>query len=153
MDVRLHEATVDDLELMMAWRSHPRVYAGFYEQDQPLTWEEHLSWWRNRQDRIDWLVTLDAGDRPRDVGSVNVSRLNTEVPEVGIYIGELSLWGSGIGEVALEACLSEVRDRGYDTVRARILDDNDKSSALFEKVGFERVGDARNGEHEYRLSL
>ena len=153
MQMEFRPATADDLELMLAWRSHPKVYRHFYEQDEPLEWKEHLNWWESREHRRDWIITIREGDEWRDVGNLNISDLDSEAPEVGVYIGELTLWGKGTATEALNFAVDWLRRRGYSTARARILDDNGPSKGVFEKVGFQRIGDARENESEYEMHL
>jgi RimJ/RimL family protein N-acetyltransferase len=79
--------------------------------------------------------------------------LNSERPEVGIYVGEVTLWGRGIASEAIEFAVDWIRERGYTGARARIDDDNEGSQQAFEKVGFRRTGDARENESEYRIAF
>jgi RimJ/RimL family protein N-acetyltransferase len=139
-DVSLREAEEDDLELLMAWRSNPMVYQHFTIQNQPLTWEEHLRWWLTRKHRRDWMVLLNDGGRVRSVGSANASRLNEQVPEVGLYIGESTLWGKGVGRDALTQVLIRLARDGYSHCWAGIQAGNDRSRRLFERLGFRLVG-------------
>jgi RimJ/RimL family protein N-acetyltransferase len=88
----------------------------------------------------------------RDVGVVNVSDLD-DVPEVGLFIGEVALWGRGIGTAGVNFAVDWLADQGYDRARSRIMEDNDGSIRLFEKVGFEHVGPARPGEIEFQIDL
>lgn len=62
MQVEYRPATVDDLELMLAWRSQPQLYENFYEQDEPIEWEGHSKWWDSREDRRGLLLPCFAVD-------------------------------------------------------------------------------------------
>lgn len=153
MQVEYRPATVDDLELMLAWRSQPQLYENFYEQDEPIEWEGHSKWWDSRENRRDWIITVREEDRWRDVGNVNVSSLDTEMPEIGVYIGEVTLWGEGVATEAVHFGVNWLREESYPAVRARILDSNEPSQRVFEKVGFHRTGEARENESEYQMEL
>lgn len=153
MDIEYRPATEDDLEILLAWRSHPNLYENFYIQDGPLRWEEHVEWWFDRENRRDWIITVNTDDRWRDVGNLNISDLDTESPEIGIFVGETTLWGNGVATAAVEHAVDWLRERGYTHARSRILDDNEGSKRTFRKVGFERVGNAREQESEYELRL
>ena len=140
MRVNLRPADVSDLELMLAWRSDEEIYRHFRKQSEPLDWEDHVSWFASRDsERCDWIVEYQG----RRVGSVSLTPTN----EIGVYIGEKSLWGEGVGSAALkQACDSAVKP-----ISAKIHEDNTPSQKLFEKVGFERV--ENDGEWiEYELS-
>lgn len=149
MDIEFRPATESDLELMMAWRSHPDLYENFYIQDGELDWETHINWWNSRDDRRDWIVVINENERWRDVGNINLSNLDSERPEVGIYVGEISAWGKGVATESVEFVLSWLHREGYQEAKARILEYNEASQRVFEKVGFEHVGPARENEREY----
>lgn len=154
MDHAYRPLTAADLELLMAWRSHPVIYQGFYIQDGPLAWAEHREWFRSRPDtRRDWIIQVRDEDRWRDVGSVNLTGLDGDAPEVGVLVGEVTAHGQGIGRHAVGWAVGWLRDREYPGASARILDRNAASRRVFEAVGFERVGDARDGESAYRLTF
>lgn len=137
--VSLREAERRDLELMLAWRNNPRLYQWFTGQSSPIPWADHVEWFENRDpDRQDYIIHYGE----RRVGSVWVMADG----EVGIYIGEEPLWGQGVGTAALNALIDLVEDTS-DPLRRRPVDAgelwagmhryNDRSQALFERVGFE----------------
>lgn len=128
VDVQLRSVRVDDLELLLAWRSNPEIYEQFREQEGPLTWEEHLTWFATRPSgRQDFVIEYN-GHR---VGSVAV----TEESRVSIYVGETALWGEGIAT----AVLDEITRR-YERLSAVIHHENEASQRLFERCGFEPEG-------------
>ncbi len=152
--VFLSPVTDEDLELIMAWRSHPEVYRYFHTQDAPLRWEEHYRFWTTRSNRIDWIISIDDGTRRRKVGSVNASRLSSSSPEIGIFIGEVTLMGRGIGRRSLKLVLQYLKSKGYSRAVARISERNIRSQRLFESQGFvkkERVPDT--DEYVYEVLL
>jgi RimJ/RimL family protein N-acetyltransferase len=140
---------------MMAWRSHPDVYKGFYIQKNPLTWCEHISWWETRRDREDWIVSVVGriDKKNRDIGVVNVSSLNTATPEIGVYIGEITAWGCGFGYSAIRQIMKRLRSQGFTRARASILADNIASRKAFENAGFRESGPGRKGELVYEAAL
>lgn len=140
--VALREITEEDLELLLAWRSHPEVYAGFYYQKGPLIWEEHHGWWLERKNRKDWMIILTERGSSRAVGCVAVYRLDTELPNVGVYVGEISLWGRRVAQRALTLAAGCLKTDGYHRCRATILDNNIGSQRAFQNVGFKLVGPA-----------
>lgn len=115
-----------DLELLLGWRSNPLVYEHFRSQDEPLDWGSHLSWFGSRsEERRDYLIQYQG----RGVGSVFL----TPDSFVGVYIGEVDLWGEGIGEAAVSwVCDKHEREAFF----AEIHEDNEASRRLFEECGF-----------------
>lgn len=120
----------EDLELVLAWRNNPRIYEHFQNQDSPLTWDDHVSWFESRpSERDDYVIRYE--DRPVGVVSINSQDF------VSIYIGEPSLWGSGIGT----RMLTWIIDRYHPTrhPKAEIHIENNRSQQLFARCGFEQI--------------
>ena len=156
MDVMLRRATDADMAIIMSWRSNPDVYAGnFYTQKKPLTWDEHKTWWESRNK--DWrefiIEVTDCDLNVRPVGIVTVGQLDYWECEIGIAVGEVTLWGRGVAAQALSLVLAWLKERGRDYVRTTILDSNKRSRKLFEKHRFKKIGAARPGESLYRMKL
>jgi len=153
--ISIRQVTDNDLELLLAWRSNPFIYQYFYVQRRsgPLKWEEHLNWWESRENRIDWIVYMHDGEWQRAVGSVNVTNLDTNTPEVGVYIGEITLWGRGVGKNSVFLVMDWLKKMKYKKVIARIMKKNIRSVGLFESIGFRKVGEARSQEWLYTCSL
>ena len=102
MMILLRDANKSDLPLIMAWRSNPLIYQGFYQQTEPLRWEEHLAWWESRnKDWREFIIVLVEDTEMRDVGVVTIGQLDHWSPEAGVLLGEVSLWGKGIGTQAV----------------------------------------------------
>lgn len=128
MALNLRPANVTDLELILAWRSDEKIYRHFRSQSEPLNWEDHVSWFASRDpQRQDWIIEYQG----RRVGSVNATPDN----EIGIFIGEKSLWGEGVGTTALKKACDELNK----PITAEIHEDNTASQILFENVGFVQV--------------
>src|SRR3989338_7453110 len=99
--VKLKEVRESDLELLIAWRSNPNVYRYFYNQDYPLSWGEHYRFWQTKHNRKDWVIYFQEDAIWRKVGSVYITKLHQKIPEIGIYIGEVTLHRRGVGTKAL----------------------------------------------------
>ena len=159
MKVLLREATIDDLELLLAWRNQPLVYKGFYTQskiNKPISWQEHLTWWHKTKDWKRWIIQVDElelSDNLRDVGQVAVRDLYSWAPDMGIFIGETTLWGQGIGKQALKLAMDWLRQNGYKYCRTDILKSNERAIGLFESVGFKRLTEGRKEEWMYKCQL
>lgn len=127
--VRVRPLERDDLELLLAWRSNPRIYRHFRVQDDPINWNEHVTWYESRGDnRYDFVIQYDG----RRVGVVSISVDD----EVGIYLGDFSTHGHGIATVALEWLCERFEGRAPFT--AEIHENNEPSKRLFERCGFEK---------------
>lgn len=134
VEITLRQVTVQDLELILAWRSNPNIYENFREQDGPLDWEEHVTWYATRPPkRKDLMIEYNG----RRVGVVSIAADG----DTGVYIGEVTSWGKGIAEEALRQACQVTSDR---KLTAQIHEDNGRSQRLFEKCGFEKA--ERQGE-------
>jgi len=148
--VSLREAEERDLELLFAWNSHPQVTRFFPSRPPVLTWEMHYAWWQTRRHRMDWVVLYDDGrTRPRAVGVVHIRDLNTPGPEIGLYIGDVTIWGRGIGKRALELAMEWAWGHGVRRLQAVIHPRNRRSHPLFLSLGFVRIGRGRRGQVLY----
>ena len=143
MNIYLRPITETDYALTMAWRSNSLVYEGFYSQKKPLSWDEHISWIRARnQDWRNFIVVYN--DRP--VGVVTITQLDHWSPEIGCYIGEVSLWGQGVGKRAVELAMQYIKASGKEYCHTTVLKSNRRALRLLESLGFKEMGAAREGE-------
>ena len=154
MNVSLRPATDSDLVLIMAWRSNPILFDFCYTQKEPLTWAEHYNWWHSRGP---WwrffIIQLEEETGIRDVGLVNFGQLDNWNPEFNFYLGEVSLWGQGVGEKALSLGLEWLKERGYCRVHTTVKETNDRSKGVLGKIGFVRTIPARKGEWYWEIQL
>jgi len=143
----LRESNKGDLPLIMAWRNSPFIFSGFYSQDSPLSWNEHFSFWKDRnKDTRQFMVVLLENDIMRDVGVVRIQQLDYWSPEIGFMIGEPELWGKGIGKKAVSLGLDWMKEKGYKYTHTTVLESNTRSIKLLEGLGFKYFGKARKGE-------
>ncbi len=134
--VKLVPMSIRDLELVMAWRSHPDAYQYFQAQNGPLVWSEHLRFWNSRTNRKDYIITVYEDGIWRKVGNLNLTLLNTNTPEIGIIIGELTAHNRGIGSKAVALGLQELKKLGFTQTTVVIHESNTASIKLFEKFHF-----------------
>ena len=150
----LREYTSADLALIMSWRNSPLIYQGFFSQKEPLSWEEHLSFWRSRnKDAKQFMVVMVEDYVMRDVGVVRFAQLDYWSPEIGYMVGETALWGKGIGKQAVSLGLDWLKEKGYEYVHTTVPDSNERSRKLLYSLGFDYKGKAREGESWYQKSL
>lgn len=123
----------NDLELIMSWRSNPMIYSNFLVQEGPLVWQNHLDFWYSRVFRKDYIIKYEG----RRIGLIGVSEINSVCPEISILIGEVTLWGKGIGGIALHKFLTADYLDGFNYLKAKIKETNQGSLKLFTKLGFE----------------
>ncbi len=130
---------VQDLELLLAWRSNPDIYDHFKNQETALAWSDHVSWFATRDEsRHDYIIEY----KGRRVGSVYID----EQKHIGVYIGETSLQERGIGSQAIEW----ITNQFDNPLWAEIKRENKASEKAFKKCGFKQVAE-QNGWTKYKL--
>jgi len=142
MRVQLRKATDDDIDFYLAVRNDPQVYPGFYTQKEPLAWQTHKVWWYSRnQDWHKFIIELDG----TPIGILNVAQTDHWSPEIG-YALLPECWGMGYGTDAVFLALNWLKSRGYGYCHTTVLKTNERSLNLLKRLGFEILGDAREGE-------
>lgn len=86
----------------------------------------------------------------RDIGVVIINLVSHEL---GIYIGEVNLWGKGKGKAALSLAMDILRDRGWKKFCAVVHPENRRSQRLFLSLGFKKVGIGRRGQDAYEYAV
>lgn len=77
------------------------------------------------------------------VGYASAGPTDEEYPETvaglySIYVHP-DRWGAGIGTTLLGRCLDRLRNRGFERIHLRVLDDNEVGISFYRSRGFERV--------------
>lgn len=119
-----------DLELILSWRSNPMIYKWFKIQKEPLLWSNHFAYWQDRSDGEDYIIIYNN----RKVGLISFNAVDF-TSKISIMIGEVSLWGEGIGKKALICFLLSPMIVSR-VIIAEIKEDNISSRKLFEHCGF-----------------
>ena len=100
-----------------------------------------------------FMIVLVEDNFARDVGFISISPLQYWSPEIGIIIGEVSLWGKHVGTKALKLACKWLKDRNYKHTMTTVLNTNLRAIGMLRNAGFERTGDARKGESRYEREL
>ncbi len=145
--VSIRPITEADTENIVKWRNSPSVVEHFIYRT-PLTAEAHLNWYNNRvrTGEVAQFVITD-GETGGDVGSVYLRDIDYENQkcEYGIFIGEESCRGKGIGTAAARLALDYAfGELGLNRVFLRVFADNPRAIKSYEKAGFKREGTFRD---------
>ena len=153
MQVTIREVTPEDLPIMLAWAHIKEIWEWLptSRKGEVLTWENHFNWWQLRVNRLDWMIMVETDEYgPRPVGIVIV---NLKSLELGIYIGEVMLWGQGVARRALSQVIMKLTHQGHTKFCAMVHPKNERSQALFTGLGFIKVGKGRRDQDLYELDL
>lgn len=140
--LRPAQNSVADIKTYFDVRNYPEVYAGFYEQKEPLKWEGHVNWWYSRNS--DWrkfIITKDG----ESIGILNIGQLDHWSPEIGYAIYP-QYWGKGYGKEAVRLSLEYLKSQNKHYCHTTVLESNERSLRLLKSLGFKITDKAREGE-------
>lgn len=153
--IRLRAVEREDLPLFVGWLNDPEVIEGLIFM-QPLSLEEEKQWFENLADRPaserPLAIEIRDGEIWRLIGNSgfhNISQINRS-SEVGIFIGDKSLWNSGYGTETMQLLLKH----GFETLNLNriwlvVYDDNPGAIRAYEKAGFVLEGRLRQAKYKH----
>lgn len=152
--IRLRAPERSDLENFVAWLNDPEVRQGL-SLYLPLSMGEEEKWYQGMLERPSaehpLVIEIQLGDAWKPVGNCGFHAIDwrSRSSEVGIFIGEKSLWNQGFGTSAMRLLLKV----GFDTLNLnriflRVHSDNPRAIRSYEKVGFVHEGIFRQGEYK-----
>lgn len=133
----------EDTELIVAWRNSEEVRRNFIYQ-VPFTREGHLNWIKNMVETgkaVQMIICDLATDTP--LGSVYIRDIDRQhcKAEYGIFIGEESARGRGVGTAAARLMLDYCfREEKLHRIYLRAFASNEQAIHSYEKAGFVREG-------------
>lgn len=154
--IYLRLMTYEDTDLIVKWRNSDAVRKNFIYQEL-FTRESHENWIRTKIETGDVVQTIicdAATDKP--LGSVYIRDIDRhhKKAEYGIFIGEPSARGRGIGTAAAKLMLRYCFEQeGLHRVYLRALVGNEQAIRSYEKAGFVKEGYLRDDvciDGEYR---
>ena len=131
--------TLEDTDLIVAWRNTDRVRKNFIYQ-KPFTAEGHLNWMETKVatgEVIQFILCETESERP--IGSVYFRDIDPEnrKAEYGIFIGEEEMAGKGYGTLAAKGAVAYARDvLKLHKLILRVFEDNIGAVRSYEKAGF-----------------
>lgn len=136
--IRIRSMEGADLAAVLSWRNRPDVRRFMLTQHE-ITLDEHRAWF-DRRSRDTSYSLLIAEENGLPLGFVHFSGVEPGgIFDWGFYTTPDAPRGSGqkLGKAALQ--------HAFDTLRAhkicgQVLDDNDASMRLHERLGFQREG-------------
>ncbi len=137
--VKLREITASDAELIVSWRSLPRIYERLFDA-RPITLKSHMRWFEQNylkdETRTDYIIIEKGSGLPAGVAGIKTS---PEFAELSYMIGEEAMTGRGLAKDAVRTLMMYAKELGYSLATARILDDNPASIGLVLSLGFKRL--------------
>jgi ribosomal-protein-serine acetyltransferase len=142
-DITLRNLTEDDLVTLCRWRNHPEVCR--FLANRVKTVEQAREWFQQiTRDPRNLLKGILVDGRLAGYGIVeDIDDVNGKC-QVGIVIGEPKVWGKGVGKVVVAELLWHCFGKlELNRVLAVVARGNERSEALFRKMGFSHEGTLR----------
>lgn len=162
MNTSIRPVIFSDLPVMLAWGQNPLLWEHLpsSRKEETLTWEKHLAWFESRDPnkRQDWMIFSGLSVEPVGVIHRVVDQpwrtRSQSFPEVGLYIGDYTLWGQGIAKDALDQVIKKSMEEGFGGLHAVIHPKNKRSIRLFTAAGFIKTNKkGRNKQDVYELNF
>lgn len=140
-EVTIRPITYDDTADIVRWRNSPYVNSRFIDR-RLFTKESHEAWLKNYVETgkvAQFIILLDGSG----VGSVYLRDIDydTKEAEFGIFIGEESARGRGVGTRSAELILDYgFKELNLEKIFLRVYKDNPGAVRSYEKAGFKRTG-------------
>jgi UDP-2,4-diacetamido-2,4,6-trideoxy-beta-L-altropyranose hydrolase len=150
-ELTLRPARADDSRNVWLWRNDYSTRS-FSQTADPITWEDHKSWWDAALGSHDRYLLIAETDGP-PIAVVRFDQMSEGGAEVSINVAP-SARGSGLGgRILAEACRTFMAKRGAMPLHATIRRDNRASRRIFEGLGFKRSGALSDSSFErYELA-
>ena len=139
-EVTIRPITYDDTENIVKWRNSEYVNSRFIDR-RLFTKESHEAWLKTYVEagKVAQFIILLNGEA---VGSVYLRDidLDTKEAEYGIFIGEESARGKGVGTKSAKLILKYAfEELGLKKIFLRVFKDNPGAVRSYEKAGFKKI--------------
>lgn len=147
--VTIRPISIDDFEEVLKW-STDDAFCIANEWELHRDPREVYDWWKhcvelNTTDFIRFGIEWN----DRLIGYADLANIQDNVGELGIAIGDSTLWGKGIGSLAANQFMAYVSTEYSITVfHAETHETNLRSQKMLEKLGFQEV--SRIGFEDYK---
>lgn len=142
--VRLRPVATDDLPHFVAWLNDMEVRRWLaMSEASPPTLQSEQEWYQQMQEDPDGIVWCIELKEARPIGNVGLHRIDKthQRAELGIFIGDRSVWGRGLGTEAIRQVLRYAFDElGLRRVQLHVDEDNLRGIRCYERCGFAREG-------------
>lgn len=154
--IYLRPMTYEDTDRIVNWRNDEEVRRNFIHREK-FTREGHINWMKQMVEtgKVVQLMICEV-DTDTPLGAVNIQNIDRQhnKAEYGIFIGEASARGRGLGTAAaklmLRYCFQEEK---LNRIYLRALSTNEQAIRSYEKAGFVHEGLLRKDvciDGEYR---
>jgi [ribosomal protein S5]-alanine N-acetyltransferase len=144
----LRPIVLEDFQNVLIW-SQDEIFCEANGWESNRTTDELYNWWKKcvENRRTDFIrIGIELNDTL--IGYGDLACMNGTEAEVGIAIGESSLWGHGIGQAATIKLTQYGKSIGITTFLAETHETNIRARKMLERIGFEEI--SRHGNEVYK---
>lgn len=152
--VRLRAPTRSDLPRFVDWLNDPEVTAGLLIT-LPMSLEDEEAWFTSMLSRPlaehPMVIEIQQGNEWVAVGNCGFHNIDwrARAAEVGIFIGEKSLWNQGYGSEAMSLLLTHgFKTLNLNRIALDVYETNPRAIRAYEKVGFVHEGRKRQAMYK-----
>jgi len=146
--ISIRPLTVEDYHIVLNW-SKDRTFCSANGWEINRNPEEIYEWWLNCvNNKADDFIRMGIEFNNKIIGYADLARIKDSSAELGIAIGESTLWGKGIGFNS-SLCMIDYASKvlGISTFYAETHEANVRSRNMLKKLGFKEI--SRIGNEEY----
>lgn len=143
MEVFLRPIKEADTDNIVKWRNNPAVRSNLYGQEE-ITAEMHLNYFHKVVETglcHQFVITVVDDGQTKDVGTTFIKNIDKEnrKGEFGIFIGDNSCRGKGIGKIATEKTVEYAfTTLDMNKVYLTVFANNEKAITCYESAGFKK---------------
>ena len=115
------------------WLNNPRIKELTNTPD--FTRESQQNWFNSLKYKKDYFIQgILYKDIP--IGVMGLKNITETQAEYWGYIGEIDLWGKGIGTIIMDSAIKKAKALNLKKIYLTVLDDNVAAKRLYEKFNF-----------------
>jgi RimJ/RimL family protein N-acetyltransferase len=151
---RVHLTELDrrNAETIRAWLNDPEIHRFLLVGHVPITREQEERYYDLQSETSDSFgFEIRLARDGRYIGNIGLKDVDFihRHGEIGVVIGDKTMWGQGFGGDAIVACLSFAFDTlGLHRVSIRVHAEHPRALALYGRLGFVETG--REREHIFQ---
>lgn len=146
--IKMRPISIDDYQIVLNW-SKDDYFCRANGWENNRNEAEIYQWWLfcvNNEAEDFLRMRIEYNEKL--IGYADLATINDDIAELGIAIGESSLWGKGIGTNSAICMMNYAKEKlGITVLNAETHETNDRSRKMLEKLGFKEI--SRVGFEKY----
>ena len=146
--VYLTELDRRNAETIRNWLNDPEIHRFLLVGHLPITREQEERYYDRMSEATDaFSFEIHIAADGRYIGNIGLNGVDLihRHGEIGVVIGDKSVWGQGFGGDAIVACLSfAFQTLGLHRVSMRVHEEHPRAAALYRRLGFVETGRERD---------